>query len=214
MNTITDNSILIEEARLALTEMRKQGFDAQEGLETIGSYVNRIRAVSISELMNYVIENRLTEIQQQTLRDYWFNDITPAETAQRLGIAVRTVYASRAKAQQVLKDYLEPLVMYLRNLPSADFMSAVICEAQSILRAKNTSHNSLENALKNIRLSFGAEISLAAKVLGIGENELIKKEKRNCKPTIRELEAYSKAFGTKIILEFDNGNGEIKWKKH
>lgn len=214
VNTITDNSILIEEARMALREMRRQGCDAQEGLETIDSYVNRIRAVSISDLVNYVIENRLTDVQRQTLRDYWFEGITPSETAQKLGIAVRTVYSARAKAQQVLKDYLEPLIMYLRSLPSADVMPAVICESRDILRAKKSSHNNLDTALENIRLSFGAETALAAAALGIKEKELIKKEKNNCTPTINELEAYSKAFGTKIILEFDNGNGEIKWKRH
>ena len=93
-------------------------------------------------------------------------------------------------------------------------MPAVISESRDILKAKQSLHNGLDSALENIRLSFGAGTALAAAALGIKEKELIKKEKNNCKPTINELEAYSKAFGTKIILEFDNGNGEIKWKRH
>lgn len=214
MNTITDNSILIDEARLALREMRKCGFSAEESLETIDSYVNRIRTLCISELTDYVIENKLTEIQKQALKDYWFNDITPENTAKRLGVALRTVYASRANAQKILKEYLEPLVMYFRSMQSSDVMPAVINESLKILRARKSSGVPFGSALENIRLAFGAETALAASALGIKENELIQKEKSKKEPTLGELQTYSRAFGAKIILEFDNGNGEIKWKKH
>ncbi len=214
MNTITDNSILLTEAEFALKEMKKCGYEADESLETIDSYVNRIRTVSVSRLVNYVIENKLTEIQKCCLKDYWFNDITPAETAQNLSVSVRTVYSSRAKAQNILKEYLEPVIMYLRSLPSADIMPAVIDESRRILKAKSAQGQNFESALKDIRLTFGAETALAAAALGIEEKELIKKEESNSQPTLAELAAYSKAFKTKITLEFNNGNGEIKWKKH
>lgn len=214
MNTITDNSILLEEARLALTEMRKYGFDAYESLEDIDSYVNRIRTVCISDLLNYVIETRLTEVQRETLKDYWFNDITPDETAKRLKISLRSVYSSRTKAQEIIKDYLEPLIMYFRNMPSSDVMPAVISESRSVLKARKAPTQNFDGALENIRLTFGADSALAASALGIKEKELIKKEKEKCEPTLSELKKYSRTFGTKIILEFDNGNGEIKWLKH
>lgn len=214
MNTITDNSILLDEARLALREMRKFGFDAQESLEGIDSYVNRVRTICISELLDYVIETKLTEIQKHTLKDYWFNDITPDETAEKLGVSLRAVYSSRTKAQAIVKDYLEPLIMYFRNMPSSDVMPAVISESRDVLRAKKAHEHSLDGALEKIRLTFGAETALAASALGINEKELIEKEKSKCEPTLNELKKYSRAFGTKIILEIDNGNGEIKWVKH
>ena len=214
MNTITDNAILLEEARLALREMKKCGLDAEEGLETIDSYINRVRAVCISGLTDYVIETRLTDIQKQTLKDYWFNNIAPDETAKRLGIARRTVYSSRETAQNILKDYLEPLIMYFRNMPSSDVMPAVIEESLAVLKAKNASEHKLGKALEEIRLTFGAETALAAAALGINEKELIKKENSEKEPTLTELKKYSKVFGAKITLEFDNGNGEIKWIKH
>lgn len=214
MNTISDNSILVEEAELALREMRKCGFDAAESLETVDSYVNRIRTVCISGLVDYVIENKLTESQKESLKDFWFNDITPEKTAQRLNVSVRSVYALRKKAQEILKEYLEPLIMYFRNMPSSDVMPAVIGESRAVLRARKTAARDMGDALQNIRLTFGAETALAASALGIKEKELIKKEKSHAAPTIAELEAYSRVFGTKIILEFNNGNGEIKWLKH
>lgn len=211
MNTISDNSILVEEAQFALNAMKNLGFSPEESLETVDSYVNRVRAVCIAELMHYVIETKLTGIQQRSLSDYWFNDKPPDETAEELGVAVRTVYASRAKAQKILKDYLEPLVMYLRSMPSSDVMPAVIKDSRDILRARERRRENLGSALESIRLTFGAGTELAASALGINEKELIKKEKSKCVPTLRELETYSKAFGAKIILEFNNGNGEIKW---
>lgn len=214
MNTITDNSILLDEARLALREMRKYGFDPEESLEGIGSYVNRVRTICVSELIDHVIETRLTEIQKRVIKDYWFNGIAPEDTAKEMNVSRRTVYSSRAKAQDVIKDYLEPLITYFRNLPSSDVMPVVLSEAFTILKAKNASAENLDNALQNIRLTFGAETGLAASALGIKEDELIRKEKTKCEPTLSELKNYSRAFGTKIILEFDNGNGEIKWLKH
>ncbi len=214
MTTITDNSILLDEAQLALREMRKLGLDAQESLESIDSYVNRVRTVRISGLLSNIIETKLTEIQKQTLKDFWFNDVPPDDTAKRLGVSLRSVYSARTKAQEILKDYLEPLITYLRDMPSSDVMPAVINEARSVLRAENTLPWDFNETLKNIRLTFGAEVPLAASALGISEKELIEKEKLKIEPTLSELKTLSGAFGAKIIVILNNGNGEIKWVKH
>ncbi len=214
MNTITDNSILLEEARTALREMRKYNYDCEESLETLESYVNRVRTVCISKLTDYVIENKLSPVHQQVIKDYWFNNIPPNETAKRLNLSLRGVYSSRTNAQNILKDYLEPLIMYFRNLPSADIMPAVIKESLSVLGTEKRKCSNTGRALESIRLASGAEISLAAKVLNIDEKELVKKEKQHKEPSVSELKKYSKAFGKKIILEIDNGNGEVKWINH
>lgn len=214
MNTITDNSILLDEARLALREMRKMGYTPDESLEGIGSYVNRVRAICVSELIDNVIETRLSELQKRIIRDYWFNDIAPDDIAESLNISRRTFYSSKARAQDVIKDYLEPLITYFRNLPSSDVMPAVLDESFAMLKARKASAENLDSALKNIRLTFGAETGLAASALGIEEEELIKKENSKREPKLSDFKKYSKAFSTKIILEFDNGNGEIKWLKH
>lgn len=214
MNTITDNSILLDEARLALREMRNLGFDPEESLEGIDSYVNRVRTICVSELIDNIIETKLTEMQKRIIKDFWFNDVTPEDIIKSLNISRRTFYSSKAKAQDIIKDYLEPLITYFRNLPSSAVMPAVINESFTVLKANKASAKNIDSALKNIRLTFGAETALAASALGIKEEELIKKENSKKEPTLSELKKYSKAFGTKIILEFDNGNGEIKWLKH
>lgn len=214
MNTISDRTISIEEANMALKEMSRQKLNEYESLETIDSYVNRVRTLSLSELVDYVIDTKLTEIQKQIIRDCWFENISPDKTAEKLGISRRAVYLSREKAQEALRDYLEPLIMYFGNLPSADITPAVIDESLAVSKARKKSAVSFGSALKSIRLAFGAGTALAAEALGISEKELIRKEKMKKEPALSELKKLSRAFGAKITLEFNNGNGEIRWVKH
>ena len=67
MKSISDNIISIEEAQTALKCMQKSSLSAKEALETVDEYIERVRAVSMASLTDYIIENRLTPVQREAI---------------------------------------------------------------------------------------------------------------------------------------------------
>lgn len=212
MENITDNLISLEEARFALNCMEKHGFSAQESLESVDSFVSRVRTVGISRLTDYIIETRLTDIQRQTLEDYWFKNISPVETAKRLNMSLRAVYSSRNKAQAIIKEYIEPVLIYFKDMPEYKLTPLVVDEVLSSKR-KPPYSKGIGGFLKAIRVQNGADKIQASKALGISVKRLTQIEQSDCEPTVAEIKKYSNVFGIKIIMNFENGSEETQWIK-
>lgn len=213
MNSITDNMISLEEARYALQCMKNLSFSVEESLETIDGYIDRVRDVNMAWLTNYVIDTRLSEMQRSVIRRCCFDEISVADCAEELGVSLRAVYSAKAKAMDIIGGYLEPLVMYFRNLSDKEKVPLFVNRSMEILSAQKAAEGKVGNIMKNIRVSQGADISIASKMTGVSEKEIHALEKGMKQPTIEELKKYSQAFGVKITLEIDKGNGELKWKK-
>ena len=190
--------------------MEKCSLTSQEAIESIDGYVDRIRKIRVAKLVDFIIDTKLTPVQKSIIEDFWFNGITPAQTAGRLGISLSTVYASKAKAQRVIKDYLEPLVMYFKDIPECD--TAPVAEmCLEMLKAKKSSDVLLGESLKNIRLCGAVDAAVLSKALGINESELKKIESGNKELTTSLLEKYSRIFKINIYLQCSDGEWRLKW---
>ncbi len=213
MNSITDNMISLEEARYALQCMNKYSFTAEEALETIDEYVNRVRNVNMAWLANYIIDTKLSEMQRQVIRRCCFDSISVAECAGELGVSLRAVYSARTKAMDIIGEYLEALVMYFRNLPENETVPLFVGQSLKILSAGGKEDSRVGNIIRNIRLSHGVSTQAAAKAVGRSEKDILSFEKGTKSLTLEDLEKYSRAFGVTITVEFDKGNGVIKWNE-
>lgn len=213
MKSITDNTISIEEAQTALKCMQKSSLSADEALETVDEYIERVRAVSMASLTDYIIENRLTPVQRAAIKCFWFESENVDECAAQHGLKRRAVYASKTKAMQVIKEYLEPLVMYFTNLESQDLTPLFLAESLKTLKAQKSEDKELPKTLENIRASHSLTTEKCAEALGIGENELIKTEQGKRTPSITDIKKYSSIFNIKITMEFEKGDISLTWKK-
>ncbi len=208
--TVTEKIITLEEAQFALKMMEKCSLNSQEAVESIDSYVERIRNISLSQLIERVINSKLTPIQKTIIEDYWFNGIDQAKIAEKLGVSKSAVYSAKTNAQLIIKDYLEPIMTYLTDI--ADYDTApVTVYCFEILKAQKSSSKTFSQLLKNIRLGSAVDTAAAAKALGISEDELEKIEKGQIETTTALIENYSRIFKINITLECSNGEWRLKW---
>ena len=209
-NTLTDKVITIEEARFALRMMEKCSLDSEEAIESIDGYIERMRNLSLAKLTDRIIETKLSDVQQCAVRDYWFNGISPAQTAQKLGISLSAVYSSRSKAQDIIKNYLEPLMMYFNDITAKD--TAPVTEKYlQILKAQKSSADNLPEALKNLRIGKAVEPQTLSDMLNISIDELMKIEQGKAKITTETITKYCNIFNIDISIQCRNGEWRIKW---
>ena len=213
MKSISDNLISVEEARLALKCMQKCSLSADEALETVDEYIERIRAVSMASLTDYIIENRLTPVQRAAIKCYWFDTQSAEECAEEFGISPRAVYGAKTKAMQVIKEYLEPLVMYFTNLDSQALTPIFAAQALRMLKAQKSVGEKISKTLENIRVSHSLSSEKCALALGISEDELIKTEQGKRAPSIADIKKYSSIFNIKITMDFEKGDASLIWEK-
>lgn len=213
MNSITDELISIEEARFALNCIRRHGFNTEEALESVDSLINRTRTVNMAYIVNYLIKNRLTPVQAEVVRLCCMEDISAAEAATRLGMSVRCVYSAKTKAKEILKNYLEVLIMYFKNLEEYEMSPLFIDETLDVLRAQKRKKGDISVLLKDLRTAYAIDTSQCAKFLNISEKKIQDMEQGKRSPTISEIQKYSRLTGSEIIIKITKGNGEFKWIK-
>ncbi len=202
MNTITDKMISLEEARFALNNITKNSFSVEEAIETVDSYVERVRLVNLAWLTDYIIQTRLTEIQRNVIKQIVFEMKSANECARELGVSLRAVYSAKSKALEIIGGYIEPILMYFQNLTDKGDVSPFLHSALQVLAAQKALDKSGGNLLKKIRLSCGADIQLTSRITGYSEKEINSLESGVKEISVSILEKYAKAFNFKMFFEF------------
>ncbi len=214
MNTITDKMISLEEARFALNNIVKNSFSVEESLETLDSYVERVRLVNMAWLVNHIIETKLTDIQKYVIKSILFEMKGADECAEGLGVSLRAVYSAKKKALEIIEGYIEPILMYFENLTEIKDVSLFALSALNVLSAQKSKGKANDNVLLKIRLYHGADLPLTAKLTGYSEKEILQFESGVKEITVNALERYSKGFKLKIVYDSDPITGGLKWTKH
>ncbi|MBQ8228155.1 MAG: transcriptional regulator [Clostridia bacterium] len=213
MKSISDNLISLEEANFALKCMKDYLFTPAEAIESIESVVNRVRNIDMAHLTNHIIDTKLSVVQRHVIRRCCLDSISANQCAQELGISLRAVYSARAKGLEIIEAYLEPLVMYFRNLPGKETVPLYVAESLKILASQNQQQGETGKVIKNIRTAHSVSIEDTAKVTGVREKDILSSEKGIRPLNVDEIENYSRAFGVNIIIEFDKGKVTAKWKE-
>lgn len=213
MNSITDNLISIEEADFALRCMREYLFSPAEAMESIESVVNRVRNIDMAYLTNYIIDTRLSSVQRHVIRRCCLDCVSVSQCADELGISLRAVYSSRARGLEIIEEYLEPVVMYFRNLPGKELVPLFAADSLKLLSSANQRHGEIYKVLKNIRIAHAVSIDDIATMSGVRGKDILSAEKGNRPLSVDEIENYSRIFGVNIILEFNKGKVTATWKE-
>ncbi len=213
MKSITDKLISVEEAVFALKCMQQHSFTVAEAMDSVEDVITRVRNIDMARLTNYIIDTRLTAVQQYVIRHCCLDSMSINQCASELGLSPRGVYSARARGMEIIGEYLEPLVMYFRDLPGREEVPVFVGNSLSILSAKNKNQGKINEILKSIRTAHSVSIKDIAKISGIREKDILSAEKGNKALTVDEIENYSRLFGVKILLEFDKGTVTAKWKE-
>lgn len=213
MKSITDNLISLEEANFALRCMRDYSFTPAEAMESIETVVNRVRNIDMAQLTNYIIDTKLSAVQRHVIRRCCLDSISANQCAQELNISLRAVYSARARGLEIIEEYLEPIVMYFRNLPGRDTVPIFAANSLKILASQSHKQGETGNIIKNIRTAHSMSVEDTAKVTGVREKDILSAEKGIRPLSVDEIENYSRAFGVNIIIEFNKGKVTAKWKE-
>lgn len=190
--------------------MEKSGLDPDQAIECLDDYIERTRNMKLSDIVDVIIETKLTNVQKRILTDYWFKNISPAETAANLGMSLSSVYSAKSKAQSIIKDHLEPLLMYLRDVDSCD-AAPVTLACLNILKAQKSKETAIGEALEKLRIGNAVASSVLSKALGISEKELLYLEKGKKDVSTKLLAKYCVIFNTDIEIQCVNGQWRLKW---
>lgn len=213
MKNISDEVVSVEEARAALRCMRLCSFDEGEALESVDNLIHRIRKVGTARLVEEVIEKRLSETQRKFIKEYWYKDKNTAQIARENGVSQANVYRTIARANEAIKDFILPLVMYHSDLTDVRIQPLYLEEIMKISSASKKNGGEICDLLKNIRLSNGVKPEQLAKAVCITLKELEMIENGRKKPTVDLILKYSKIFSIEISLKFEKGKGRYEWKE-
>ena len=213
MNSITDNLISVEEANFALRCMREYLFTPQEALDSIETVVNRVRNIDMAHLTNHIIDTKLSAVQRHVIRRCCLEGVSVSQCAGELGLSLRAVYSARARGLEIIEEYLEPLVMYFRNLPGRDTVPLFAANSLKILAGQSHRQGTTNSIIKNIRTAYGISTQDIAKMSGVREKDILSSEKGSRPISVDEIENYSRIFGVNITLEFKKGKVTAIWKE-
>lgn len=213
MKSITNSLISLEEANFALRCMKDYSFTVAEAIESIETTVDRVRNIDMAWLTNYIIDTKLSAVQRHVIRRCCLDSISANQCAQELGISLRAVYSARTRGMEIIGEYLEPLVMYFRDLPERETIPLFTSSSLKILAAQTHRQGKTGDILKNIRTAYNVSVKDTAKVMGTREKDILSAEKGARPLSVDEIENYSRAFGVNIIIEFDKGKVTAKWKE-
>lgn len=213
MKSISDKVISVEEAKAALRCMRLCGFDETEALESIDSLVERIRKIGMSELVDDIIETRLSETQRIFVQEYWFSGKSTAQIARERGVSQANVYRTISRASETITELLTPLVRYYRDLPDVQVAPLFLEEIMGICSARRNKGENIGAQLKSIRMSNAVTPEQTARAMCITVKKLESIENGKAEPTLELLERYSAVFGVHFNFEIVNGRRKYEWKK-
>lgn len=201
-----------EEARQALKCMRLGGFSEEEALETIDEAVDRVRNITMSKLVEQIIEEKLSDVQRKYMKMYWYEQKNTAQIAREDGVSQASVYKTIERANEIIKELMTPVVMYVQDVRNADVLP-VVQETLEIISARKSMTSSFCEALRNFRIENAIQPLVLAGALKISEKELEEIESGRRVPSIVTAMRYSVVFGMEIKMTFVNGRGYYEWEK-
>lgn len=204
--------ISLSEAKVALRCMRLGGLNEEEALECLDEVVDRVRGVTAAGLVEDIIEENLTEVQRDYIRKYWYEQKNTSQIARECGVSQASVYRTIERANEIIKNFMTPVMKYRENLKNADVVP-LVQEAMEISAARKSMTASFCEMLRNVRVAHALSPEKLADALKISLKELSEIESGYRVPSIVTAMRYTALFGLEITMNFVNGRGIYEWKK-
>ncbi len=171
--------------------------------ETPAEYAWRKRSVDLAILLEGAIENELTDLEQDTIKDYWFNARTITQIAADKGVSVSSVSTTLERAQEKLKRVLGYAVRYQHNVSSESIIPLAFGRARVIAAARNTVGGTPALRIQRLRQSQNLSRDLLSKATAIPSSRLERIENNMASPDSEEIISLSEFFAvsTDYILK-------------
>ena len=172
--------------------------------ETPAAFAWRKREVDLSRLLEYAIENELTETEREIVEDKWYNSLSMSQIARNRGISVAAVRKTSERAIEKLERVLKYVVFYQRDLMNESVIPAAVGRARVILSARHLKSEDIGNRIRCLKISKGLTSEFLSEAIGISSKRITEIESGDSVVT-DEIIAFSEFFGvtTDYLLKGD-----------
>lgn len=171
--------------------------------EAPAEYAWRKRSVDLAILLEGAVENELTPLERETIKEYWYNTKSLSRIAAERGIAPSTVSATLERAQGKLKKVLGYAVRYQHDVNSESIIPLALGRARVIAAARNAVGGTSALRIMRLRQSQNLSREALSKAIAISPSRLERIENAKASPDSEELIALSEFFAvsTDFILK-------------
>ena len=163
--------------------------------ETLDEYMLRKRKIELNCLVREVIENELSDTDKIIVQLHWYDNKTINQIAEIIGIDRSKVSRLRDKINGIIYDKLKYALQYRYG---KDYSASVrvIIKNKDALFVVSGSQNSIEERIRNLRLTQCMSIKDASDMTGISEKHLRDIENGTVKATAEDVRLIATAFKT------------------
>lgn len=163
--------------------------------ETLDEYMLRKRKIELNCLVREVIENELSDTDKIIVQLHWYDNKTINQIAEIIGIDRSNVSRRLDKINGIIYDKLKYALQYRYG---KDYSASVrvIIKNKDALFVVSGSQNSIEERIRNLRLTQCMSIKDASDMTGISEKHLRDIENGTVKATAEDVRLIATAFKT------------------
>lgn len=180
--------------------------------EAPAEYAWRKRSVDLAILLEGAIENELTALEREAIKEYWYNAKNLTQIAAEKGIAPSTVSVTLERAQGKLKKALGYAVRYQHDVSSESIIPLALGRARVIAAARNTVGGTPALRILRLRQSQNLSRDALSRATAIPSSRLERIENATASPDSEELISLSEFFAvsTDYILKGADSIGKQK----
>ena len=163
--------------------------------ETLDEYMLRKRKIELNCLVREVLENELSDTDKIIVQLHWYDNKTINQIAEIIGIDRSNVSRRLDKITGIIYDKLNYALQYRYG---KDYSASVrvIIKNKDALFVVSGSQNSIEERIRNLRLTQCMSIKDASDMTGISEKHLRDIENGTVKATAEDVRLIATAFKT------------------
>lgn len=162
--------------------------------EAPAEYAWRKRSVDLAILLEGAIENELTPLERETIKEYWYNAKTLTVIAAEKGISPSTVSANLERARGKLKRVLSYAVRYQHDVSTESIIPLALGRARVIAAARNATGGTPALRIMRLRQSQNLSREALSKATAIPPSRLERIENAKASPDSEEIIALSEFF--------------------
>lgn len=162
--------------------------------EAPAEYAWRKRSVDLAILLEGAIENELTPLERETIKEFWYNSKTLTRIAADRGVAPSSVSATLERAQGKLKKVLGYAVRYQHDVNNESIIPLALGRARVIAAARNAMGGTPALRIMRLRQSQNLSRKALSKATSIPTSRLERIENAKASPDSEELIAISEFF--------------------
>lgn len=157
--------------------------------ESVDEYLLRQRKAELNELVKEVIKNELSDHQKTIVNLRWYQNLTPSEIAQRLGLDRSTVSRQLDKINTIIYEKLKYAIEYRYGKSYSNKAKLIIKNGDAYTCTVKSSEISAR--VKGLRTEQCLSLSEVSELTGITSPRLCEIEKSGNKMTMPELKKLS-----------------------